>query len=195
MTSKWSLAGLAMGAAMAVPAAASADEPGLQLKAGLIAHNICLSSCNNAGKEDGPIVDVQLNFRSPGVLAIIGAPRPYVALAPNVSGDTSYAAVGLEWRWQFAEKWALTPGLGYALHDGATNNPFRNGTPQATQFNRDHILHGSNDLFRLSAGVERRLGEHWSIEGVVLHYSHGQMLGHGRNQGNDQAGVRFGYSF
>jgi len=188
----FSLAGLAIGAAVAAPAPAAALD---EIKLGVIAHNICLSSCNNADKEDGPIVDLQLNFRSPGFLRVVGAPKPFVALSPNLSGDTSFASAGLEWRWEFVDGWALTPGLGVTAHDGETDNPFPNGTPQSTQFNRDHILHGSRTLFRTALGVERELGERWRVEAMVLHYSHGQILGSGRNQGTDQAGVRIGYRF
>ncbi|MDX2233326.1 MAG: acyloxyacyl hydrolase [Hyphomonadaceae bacterium] len=186
------LFGLALGAGFATAGPAAALE---EIKAGVLGHNICISACSNANKEDGPVIDVQLNFRSPGVLRAVGSPRPYVSASPNVSGDPSFVAAGLEWRWEFAEGWAFTPGLGYALHNGETQNPFPNGTPQSTAFNNDNVLYGSEDLFRTSLGLTRDLGETWRVEGFVVHYSHGQILGNGRNQGVDQAGVRLGYRF
>jgi lipid A 3-O-deacylase len=190
MTRTLGLAGLAVGAALATPAYA-VDE----VKVGAIAHNICISTCDIAGKEDGPIIDLQVNFQSPGALRVIGAPKPFVALSPNVSGDPSFASAGLEWRWEFTDGWALVPGLGIAVHDGETDNKFPNGTPQSTQFDNENVLYGSRTLFRTALGVERELGDHWRIEATVLHYSHGQILGSGRNQGVDQAGVRIGYKF
>lgn len=192
MSRSWSLAGLAIGAVVAAPAPAAALD---EVKVGLIAHNVCISTCDIAGKEDGPIVDLQVNFGSPGVLRVIGAPKPFIALSPNLSGDPSFVSAGLEWRWEFTDGWALVPGLGIATHDGETDNKFPNGTPQSTQFDRENVLYGSRALFRTALGIERELGEHWRIEGTVLHYSHGQILGSGRNQGVDQAGVRIGYKF
>jgi lipid A 3-O-deacylase len=192
MRRTFSLAGLAIGAAIVAPTPAAALD---EIKVGVLAHNICVANCKNADKEDGPIVDVQLNFGSPDFLRVVGSPKPYVAISPNVSGDTSFAAAGLEWRWEFVDGWALTPSFGIAAHDGETDNPFANGTPQSTQFNQDHILHGSRALFRSAIGIQRELGEHWRVEATVLHYSHGQILGKGRNQGTDQAGVRIGYKF
>lgn len=179
-------------AALAMGGEAAAAET---LKVGALAHNICITNCKNADKEDGPVVDVQVNFRAPGFLRIVGAPQPYLAVAPNASGDTSFAAAGLEWRWEFVDGWALTPGLGYAVHDGEVKNKFPNGTPQSTQFAADNVLYGSRDLFRTSLGLEREFGERWSGEAFYVHYSHGQILGSGRNQGTDQLGFRIGYRF
>ncbi len=167
-----------------------------EVKVGVIAHNACIfNDCKNADKEDGPIVDIQVNFTSPDFLNWAFSPRPYLAIAPNLSGDTSFAAAGLEWRWEFAEGWALTPGVGYAVHDGEVSNAFPNGDPRATQFAADHVLYGSRDLFRTTVGLQRAFGDRWAGEVTYLHYSHGQILGDGRNQGTDQAGVRIGYRF
>ncbi|KAF0173867.1 MAG: acyloxyacyl hydrolase [Hyphomonadaceae bacterium] len=166
-----------------------------EIKAGPLAHNVCITNCKNADKEDGPVVDVQVNFRSPSFLHWAGSPRPYLAIAPNVSGDTSFATAGLEWRWEFVDGWALTPGFGYAFHDGEVKNAFPNGDPRATQFSAGHVLYGSRDLFRNSIGLQREFGANWSGEAFFVHYSHGQILGSGRNQGTDQAGVRIGYRF
>ena len=44
-------------------------------------------------------------------------------------------------------------------------------------------------------GLQREFGPRWSAEAYVVHYSHGQILGSGRNQGTDQGGIRIGYSF
>jgi lipid A 3-O-deacylase len=187
-----SLAGLAIGAGMAVASPAAAME---EAKIGLLAHNICITNCKNADKEDGPMVDLQINFHSPGFLRVVGSPRPYLAVSPNVSGDTSFAAAGIEWRWEFVDGWTLNPGLGYAVHDGEVKNKFANGTPQSTQFAAENVLYGSRDLFRTSLGLGKELGENWGVEGFYVHYSHGQILGSGRNQGTDQAGVRVGYRY
>jgi lipid A 3-O-deacylase len=188
------IAGLAaFGAAMAVAplAAANIDE----VHVGVMAHNICVTDCKNADKEDGPNVDFQLSFESPDFLHWMGAPQPYIVGSLNVAGDTSFGGVGLEWRWDFADKWALEPGVGYVVHDGAINNPFANGTPEAAQFTDENVLLGSKDLFRTSLGITRDFEGPWEMQIQFEHLSHGQILGEGRNQGMDQIGVRFGYQF
>lgn len=192
MGRSWGWAGLAMGAAITAPAPAAALDG---IKVGVAAHNLCVTSCKNADKEAGPVVDVQLNFKSPGVLRIVGAPRPYLHVAPNISGETSFASAGLEWRWEVVDGWTISPSLGYAVHNGEISNPFPNGTPESTAYAQDHVLYGSRDLFRTSIGVGREFGERWGVEAYYQHYSHGQILGEGRNQGADQAGVRVGYRF
>jgi lipid A 3-O-deacylase len=162
---------------------------------GVLAHNIQVIDGKNAGKEDGPAVELQVNFSSPGFLRWAGSPEPYVVGSLNVAGETSFAGVGLEWNWEFAEGWALSPALGYVVHDGELNNPYANGTPEAAAFFEEHVLLGSRDLFRSSIGLSREFGGGWSGQVFYSHLSHGQILGEGRNQGLDQAGLRVGKRF
>lgn len=187
-------AGLAaFGAAMMLAPAANADID--EVHVGVVAHNICITNCKNADKEDGPNATFQVSFDSPEFLNWAFSPQPYVMASVNVAGETSYAAVGLEWRWQFADHWALEPGLGYAVHNGETNNPFANGTPEAAAFAEEHVLLGSRDLFRTSLGLTYDPEGPWEVGFMYEHLSHGQILGNGRNQGLDEFGVRFGYQF
>jgi lipid A 3-O-deacylase len=162
---------------------------------GVMAHNIQVIDGKNANKEDGPAVELQVNFSSPGFLRWAGSPEPYVVGSLNVAGDTSFGGAGLEWNWRFAEGWTVTPGLGYVVHDGELNNPYANGTPEAAAFFEEHVLLGSRDLFRTSIGLERDFGGGWSGQVFYSHLSHGQILGSGRNQGLDQAGLRIGRRF
>jgi lipid A 3-O-deacylase len=162
---------------------------------GVLAHNIQVMDEKNAGKEDGPTVELQANFSSPGFLRWAGSPEPYVVGSLNVAGETSFAGVGLEWNWEFAEGWALSPGLGYVVHDGELDNPYANGTPEAAAFFEENLLLGSRDLFRTTIGLSREFGEGWSAQAFYSHLSHGQILGEGRNQGLDQAGLRIGKRF
>src|SRR5690554_4850618 len=106
----------AFGAAlMAAPAAnAGVDE----VHFGVMAHNICVINCDNADKEDGPNVELQVSFDSPSFLSWAFSPQPYLMASINTAGDTSFAGAGLEWRWDFAEGWALEPGFGLVVHDG-----------------------------------------------------------------------------
>jgi lipid A 3-O-deacylase len=176
---------------MAPAAHAGVDEAYV----GVMAHDICVIDCKNAWKERGPAVEFQVNFDSPDFLGFIGSPHPYAMASGNVAGATSFAGVGLEWRWQLGEHWSVEPGFGYVIHNGALNNPFPNGTPESQQYFDHHLLLGSRDLFRISLGVTRDLPGPWEVQTFYSHLSHGQILGHGRNQGLDQLGVRLGYRF
>ncbi len=187
-------AGLAaMGAMTAAIWPAHADAA--EVHAGVMLHNICVTNCKNADKEGGPSVELQVSFDSPEFLNWALSPQPYVMASLNTAGDTSFAGVGLEWRWDFAPGWALEPGLGYVVHDGKIENPYPNGTPEAAAFAEEHVQLGSRDLFRTSLALTRDLPGPWEIQVQYEHLSHGQILGSGRNQGIDEIGIRIGYRF
>jgi lipid A 3-O-deacylase len=186
-------AAAAFGAALAAAPAAFAGVD--EVHVGVLAHNICVTDCKNANKEDGPNVELQVSFESPSILAWAGSPQPYLVASVNAAGETSFGGAGLEWRWNFADGWALEPGFGYVVHDGETNNPYPNGSPEAAAFAEEHVLLGSEDLFRTSIGLTRDFEGPWEAQLYFVHLSHGQVLGEGRNQGLDQIGVRFGYQF
>lgn len=175
--------------ALAPQAQASVDE----IHVGVMAHNICVTDCKNADKEDGPNVEFQVSFDSPDFLSWAGSPQPYIMVSVNTAGNTSFGGVGLEWRWEFAEGWALEPGVGYVIHDGATENPYPGGSPENVAFSEENLLLGSEDLFRTSIGLTRDFEGPWEAQLFFEHLSHGQIIGDGHNQGVDQIGLRFGY--
>jgi lipid A 3-O-deacylase len=183
----------AFGAALLMAPAANAGVN--EIHVGVMDHNICVTNCKNADKEDGPNVEFQVSFDSPGFLSWAGSPQPYLMASFNTGGDTSFAGAGLEWRWNFAGNWALEPGVGVVIHDGETNNPFANGTPEAAAFSDEHVLLGSDVLFRTSLGLTYDFEGPWEAQIFYEHLSHGQIFASGRNQGLDELGVRFGYQF
>ena len=83
----------------------------------------------------------------------------------------------------------------FVVHDGETDNPFPNGSPEAEEFNDEHVLLGSETLFRTSLGLTRDFEGPWEAQLFYEHLSHGQILASGRNQGLDEVGIRFGYQF
>lgn len=183
----------AVSAAMMLAPEARADIA--EVHVGVMAHNICVANCKNADKEDGPNIELQLSFDSPSWLSWAGSPQPYVMASFNTAGATSFGGFGLEWRWDFADGWALEPGIGYVVHDGELSNPYPNGSPQAAAFAEEHVLFGSRDLFRTSLALTRDLSGPWEMQLYFEHLSHGQILGSGRNQGIDELGFRIGYRF
>lgn len=183
----------AFGAALAMAPAAHAGVN--EVHVGVIQHNVCISACKNADKEDGPNVELQVSFDSPEFLSWAASPQPYVLASINTAGDTSFGGFGFEWRWNFADNWAIEPGLGYVVHDGEVDNPYASGTPESADFAAEHVLLGSEDLFRISLGLTHDFEGPWEAQVMVEHYSHGQIIGTGRNQGVDEVGVRLGYQF
>jgi lipid A 3-O-deacylase len=183
----------AFGAALMMAPAAQAGVD--EIHVGVMDHNICVVNCDNADKEDGPNLEFQVSFDSPSFLSWAGAPQPYVMASVNTAGDTSFGGAGLEWRWNFAGNWALEPGVGIVVHDGAVNNPYANGTQEAADFSEENVLLGSEALFRTSIGLTYDFAGPLEAQLFFEHLSHGQILASGRNQGLDQAGIRVGYQF
>lgn len=183
----------AFGAALIAAPAAQAGVT--EVHFGVMAHNVCVINCDNADKEEGPNVEVQVSFDSPSFLTWAFSPQPYVMASVNTAGDTSFGGAGLEWRWDFAEGWALEPGFGMVVHDGETDNIYANGTPEAEEFNDEHVLLGNELLFRTSLGLTRDFEGPWEAQLFYEHLSHGQVLATGRNQGLDEVGIRIGYQF
>ena len=141
-----------------------------EVRVGVMQHNVCVTDCNNADKEDGPNISAELVLTSPDFLSVILAPRPYVMGSVNTSG------------------------VGYALHDGALESPFPVGDPKSDAFTSNHVLLGSHDLFRTSLAFNYAIDERWGAQVMYEHLSHGQVLGNGRNQGLDNVGLRVTYA-
>jgi lipid A 3-O-deacylase len=164
-----------------------------EVRLGVTDHNICVTDCDNADKEAGPNVNGELVFASPDVLDIVWSPRPYVMASVNTAGNTSFGGAGLYWTWDFAEGWSLEPGVGYVIHDGELTFPFPQGDPRNDPVSAETVFFGSRDLFRTSLALNRDFSDKWGAQLMYEHLSHGQILGSGRNQGIDNAGVRVIY--
>ena len=180
--------------AVGLPGIASADLVD-EVRVGVIQHNICVTDCKNADKEDGPNIHGEVVFESPDFLSILASPEPYLIASVNTAGNTSFGGFGVNWDFEIADGWAIEPGLGYVIHNGETANPFPNGSPEAAAFASENVLLGSEDLFRTSLSLTRDLNTNWRVQLHYEHLSHGQILGDGRNQGMDSVGVRLGYRF
>ncbi len=183
------LCGAVLGLAATAGTAHASD-----IAVGVMAHNIEVVDGKNAGKEASPNIEAQLTFDAVGP-AWSGRPHPFLIGSLNTGGDFSFAGVGLEWRWELGDKWRVDPSLGYVVHTGETDNPYAPGTPQSVQFANDHVLYGSEDLFRLTVAVTHEITDRANAQIAFTHLSHGHIIGSGRNQGVDQLGVRLGYTF
>jgi lipid A 3-O-deacylase len=185
-----------LGAALMSAGTVGAAEAGVsEAYIGVMQHNACVLDCKNADKEGEPNIELELNFDSPGFLDWAFSPKPMIMASINTQGDTSYAGFGLDWRFHITENWSIDPSFGYVIHNGENSNPFPDGSPEAQEFSDNHVLLGSDDLFRTGLGITYHLDSPWMIQGYYEHLSHGQILGEGRNQGLDEFGIRVGYRF
>lgn len=161
-----------------------------EFRVGATMHNITIFDDKIGYKEKGPNVEAELVFDSPDGLRWLGAPRPYAMASYNTHGRTSWAGVGLYWRIQLSENWAIEPGLGYVLHNGEIDIPYPPGDPRNQEFADKNVLLGSRDLFRDTLAIERKMFPGFAMQLYYEHLSHGQILGQGRNQGMDELGLR-----
>lgn len=167
------IAGAALGAAPA-----RADE----LFGGVYAHDLSIVAAShvergNRAERGG---DLELGWRGPHILPVLGGPQPHVLVSVNSAGNTSFAAAGISWR--IGRTIYARPGVGIAIHTGPDH-----WTPTRIWF-------GSRLLFEPELAVGVRLAPSISVEASWVHLSHAQLFGR-QNPGLDTVGLRFNYRF
>jgi lipid A 3-O-deacylase len=158
-----------------------------EIRIGVAAHDLTDHS------EDGPQITGEL-LLSPIDLRWLGEPRPAFTVSINTQGFTNLASAGLLWDIEPVERLTLEAGFGLAYHDGVDDLDLSDPV-RAVEVKETRALLGSPILFRTTFGADYALSEQWSIGVFYEHYSHGQILENGRNQGLDELGVRLGYRF
>ncbi|MEL6324426.1 MAG: hypothetical protein AAFQ84_09395 [Pseudomonadota bacterium] len=173
-----------------------------EVRVGVLAHNLNVGiNPGNENQEPGENIQAEIVFGSPPLLdrRWLGRPRPYIVGSVNTAGSTSFGGFGLNWNFTLGKKkrWSFDSSLGYIVHNGEIDIPFPEdpSNPANSEFDNNNILFGSRDLFRSTFAFNRNIGERWGLQIIYEHLSHGQILGQGRNQGNDSAGVRAIYRF
>ena len=156
--------------ALLVPGTAHADE----VFGGVYAHAVGTKLSLGSSRESG--IDLQLGYRGGKIIRGTGL-QPYAFGALNTNGDTSYAALGLSWK--FGDRFYVRPGLGLAIHNGSSKDFVLD----------DRIAFGSRILFAPEVGVGARINDRLTIEASLVHLSHGQVFG-GQNPGIDNIGAR-----
>jgi hypothetical protein len=73
--------------------------------------------------------------------------------------QASFAGIGVLWRLRLDRDWALEPGVGVVVNNGALNDHYPSGTLAAARFDREHQLLGSRDLFRTTFALENVINE------------------------------------
>jgi lipid A 3-O-deacylase len=157
-----------------------------ELKIGGLAHDVTFLGRH---VESGADVNLEVLFKSPDVLAVIGSPRPHIGADINTSGNTSDGYFGLTWGisliqslFQPADSVFLNGSLGGAVQDGYVDN---------APAGRKRL--GSPVLFRESAELGYQFTPTVSISALLDHISNANLGRH--NAGITSAGARLGFKF
>jgi hypothetical protein len=171
---------LAAAVAALAPAAACAQE----VFAGVYVHGVDTPFTLYTG-EDGTDLELGYRFAPLKALHAIGSPSPYVIGSLNTVGDTSFAGVGLDWRFGLKGPLYIRPGVGIVVHDGPGHRV-------------DYTRHeetdlGSRVLFEPELGLGYQLDPKLSFEASWTHISQGRLFNAHQNPGIDMWGVRANY--
>jgi len=173
-------AALAAGMALPQPAAAQTAPSSLELRGGVLAHDVP-GLWAGFSLEDGVDINAELLFgRGIGVLG--GTLRPALGVSVNTLGFTSRAYLDARWEIAFESGIFLGLGLGAAVHDGLTD---------PTEPDRKAL--GSRVLFHIPIELGLRLDARNSVSVYFEHTSNGNLATY--NEGLDAIGVRYGYRF
>lgn len=131
----------------------------------------------SGGREQG--TDLSVGYRFHGING--SRFQPYLFGAVNSAGDTSYAAAGISAK--FGRQIYVRPGIGLAIHTGATGN-----------FDRaDRIAFGSRILFEPELAVGAQVNSRISVEASIVHMSHATLFS-GQNPGIENVGLRLNFA-
>jgi hypothetical protein len=175
------LTGLAAGGLGLTPRAAAQEAPtGLEIRGGVLAHDVpdLIAGFN---RENGVDINAEVLF-GPGVLVWGGLIRPVVGGSVNTEGYTSRAYLDARWEFDLTARLFFDFGLGAAVHNG-----------QLDPTDPDHKALGSRVLFHIPLELGYRLDAHNSISVYFEHTSNANLAPY--NEGLDAIGVRYGHRF
>jgi lipid A 3-O-deacylase len=125
--------------------------------------------------------DLEAGIRSKRIeaLSFLGKPQAHVHGQVSLSGDTSFVAAGLSWK--FGDRIYIRPGIGLALHNDRITD-FRLS-------DRRRLDLGSRILFEPEISVGAKLSDSMAVEISWMHISHARLLS-SQNPGMDFIGAR-----
>lgn len=184
--------GLVFVCAFSLPA--RADD----LFAGIYAHGLTTP----AGSEHG--ADFALGYRTSPLSGLFWLAKPSVGLfvSANTQVPTDFAGLNLNWRLPVIGRFYVRPafGMAYTTGQAGIGNTADLTVSPAEHARRVHLSQtridfGSHVLFNEEVALGYQLGRHWGLEAAYVHFSNGEILHHGKNQGLDDAGLRLVYAF
>jgi lipid A 3-O-deacylase len=173
------LTGLAVGGEVHRQAMAQAASTSLELRGGVLAHDVP-DLWAGFSLEGGIDINGELLFGR-GLPFLGGTLRPAVGVSVNTEGYTSRGYIDARWEIEVGRIF-IGVGLGAALHDGQLD---------ASQPDRKAL--GSRVLFHIPLELGFRLDERSSISIFFEHMSNANLAD--ANEGLDALGVRYGYRF
>lgn len=150
-----------------------------EVRFGLLYHDVGIVS---ASTEEGADVNFEVLFAAPAFLEILFSPRPHLGASINTAGDTSQVYGGLTWGLDLWSGLFVEVALGGSVH---------NGELDADKSDRNDL--GCRILFREALELGWRFAEHHSISIMADHISNAGLCSD--NDGQDTAGLRYGYKF
>ncbi len=161
-----------------------------EIRLGVVAHDLARSI------EDGVQITGQVVFDSPDFLSPVWSPRPYLYGSFNSAGNTNLGAAGFLWTGHFSENWSVDGGFGVAYHDGVRDvSQLPPNDPDRIRLASSRALLGSRLLFHTQLGLDYAVTPNVAVGVYYEHFSNGQILGQGRNQGLDEVGARISWRF
>jgi lipid A 3-O-deacylase len=157
-----------------------------EFKIGSLGHDVAFGGDNI---EHGPDLNLEVLFRSPDWLAVIGSPRPHIGGDINLSGQTSDAYAGLTWGISLIQN-IFTTG-DYIFAQGSLGGAYQDGYTSVAPKGRKNL--GSPVLFRESAELGYQITPMISISAMLDHISNANLANH--NAGITSAGGRVGFKF
>ncbi len=180
MKAALAIVALAIGLALPQRAVAQAAPSGLELRGGVLAHDVP-DLWAGFSLEGGVDINAELLFGR-GLAVLGGTLRPALGVSVNTEGFTSRAYLDARWEVQFESGIFLGLGLGAAVHDGLTG---------PTEPDRKAL--GSRVLFHVPIEIGLRLDARNSVSVYFEHVSNWDLAAY--NEGLDAIGVRYGYRF
>ena len=160
-----------------------------EVKVGVLSHDVGFLGHHVEAGED---VNLEMLFTPPGILDVIGSPRPHIGADINTAGKTSDGYFGLTWGIMLIQN-LFQPGdgifangsLGGAVHD---SSPLTGASQPPGQ-----KLLGSRILFRESAELGYAINPRIDVSAFLDHISNANLAP--RNAGITSAGARLGFKF
>ncbi|KPP81176.1 MAG: putative outer membrane receptor [Oceanicaulis sp. HLUCCA04] len=161
-----------------------------EVRVGVVVHDLARDI------EDGVQIAGQIVFDSPDFLSPVWSPRPYVYGSFNSQGNTNLGSAGLLWTGSFTDRLSVDGGFGIAYHDGVRDvSQLPADDPDRIRLAGSRALLGSRFLFHTQLGVDYAVTPRLAVGVYYEHFSNGQILGQGRNQGLDEIGARLSWRF
>jgi hypothetical protein len=171
---------LTMGLAVSGGAAAQSATSSLEIRAGVLAHDVP-DLWAGFNLENGVDINAELLFGS-GLQVWGGVIRPALGASINTEGYTSRAYLDARWEFDLSHSLFFGFGLGAAVHDGLLDPT-----------DPDRKALGSRVLFHIPLELGLRLDPHNSVSVYFEHTSNANLARY--NEGLDAIGVRYGHRF